>query len=143
MKKLASVFLAACMVLSLAACGAPKQENLNVEIYNGNGIRIVAQNIDYDGSIFGPELILLIDNQSSRPITVQCRDASIDGYMVETIMSEDVSAGKRAIGDLTIMESSLEEIGVNRIEEFEFSLHIFDGNTWDTIVDTSPIHLTF
>lgn len=143
MKKLASVFLAACMVLSLVACGAPKQENLNVEIYNGNGIRIVAQNIDYDGSIFGPELILLIDNQSSRPITVQCRDASIDGYMVETIMSEDVSAGKRAIGDLTIMESSLEEIGVNRIEEFEFSLHIFDGNTWDTIVDTSPIHLTF
>ena len=143
MKKLASVLLVVCMVLSLVACGAPKQEDLNKEIYNGNGIRIVAQNIDYDSGFFGPELILLIENQSSRSITVQCRDASIDGYMVQTIMSEDVSAGKRAIGDLTIMRSSLEEIGVDRIEEFDFYLHIFDGDTWDTIVDTSPIHLVF
>lgn len=143
MKRFASLLLAVCIALSLVACGAPRQENVNVEIYNSNGIRIVAQNIDYDGSIFGPELILLIENQSSRSITVQCRDASINGYMVDTIMSEDVSAGKRAIGDITIMESSLESIGIKRITEFDFSLHIFDADTWDTIEDTSTIHLTF
>ena len=143
MKKLMSVFLAVFLAFSLVACGEPPQQSVEKEIYNGNGIRVVAQRLDYNSSFFGPELVLLIDNQSSRPITVQCRDASINGYMVDTIMSQDVSSGKRAIGTLTILNSSLDEIGVSRIEEFDFSLHIFDGDTWRTIVDTNPIHLTF
>lgn len=147
MKKLISIFLAALLALSLAACGAPQQsagsDSLGQEIYNGNGIQVIAQYMDYDSSIFGPQLFLLIRNQTSRPIAVQCRDASIDGHMVDTIMSVDVSAGEQTVGPLTILDTSLAQIGVSQIKELDFSLHICDGDVFYTIVDTDPIHLTF
>ena len=57
--------------------------------------------------------------------------------------SQDVLVGKKAIDGLTFFSSSLDENGIDEIEEMEFSLHIFSMDDWNTIVDTDPIKLTF
>ena len=105
-----------------------------------DGITITAKAIDYSG-FFGPELKLLIENNSSNAVTIQCRNASVNGYMVETLMSVDVSAGKKATDSLTFMNSSLEAAGITTIADIEFNFHVYDPETWDTVFDSETIRL--
>ena len=112
-------------------------------IYEADGIKIVAKGVSTRDSIFGPGLILYIENNSNKDFTVQARDTSVNGFMIDTVMSQDVLVGKKAIDGLTFLSSSLDENGIDEIKEMEFSLHIFSMDNWDTIVDTDPIKLSF
>lgn len=109
------------------------------ELYSGNGIRIISKGVSTDDSIFGPGLILYIENLSDQPITVQARDVSVNGFMIDTIMSEEVVAGKRSNAVLTFMSSSLEENEIEEIQDVELSFHIFNTDSWDTVADTEAI----
>lgn len=106
-------------------------------LYDENDIKITATGMD-DG-LFGTELTLLIENNSSTDITVQARDSNVNGFMVDTMMSADVAAGKKANDSLTFETSGLKDCGIEQIATMEFSFHIFNTETWDTIVDTDLI----
>ena len=73
------------------------------EIYNDNGIVITATGLVLDG-FTGPEITLLIENNSDKNITVQTRNSSVNGYMMDLQMSCDVVAGKKANDEMSIME---------------------------------------
>ena len=106
-------------------------------LYDGNDIKITATGME--DSIWGTELKLLIENNSSKTITVQARNCNVNGYMVTTMMSADVASGKKANDSLTFETSGLKESGIEQIATMEFYFHIFDTETWDTIVDTDVI----
>lgn len=108
-------------------------------IYDENDIKITATGID-DG-FMGTELALLIENNSSQSITVQARNANVNGFMVGTMMSADVAAGKKANDSLTFETSGLKECGIENIANMEFYFHIFDSESWDEIVDTDVISI--
>ena len=105
-----------------------------------NDIKIAATGFDGNGSL-GPSINLLIENNGSKPVTVQARNASVNGYMTETMMSADVAGGKKANDSLTFMRSDLETAGITVIADMEFSFHIFDSETWDTVLDSEPIKI--
>ncbi len=105
-----------------------------------DGIVITAKSIDMDG-YFGPELKLLIENKRSEDITVQVRNSSVNGYMIEPMLSVDVAAGKKAIDTLDFMEEDLELAGISVIADIETSFHVFDADSWDTIFDSDPVIL--
>ena len=109
-------------------------------VFDQDGIKITAKGLDFSG-LFGPEIKLLIENDSSANITVQSRNTSVNGYMVETSMSADVAAGKKANDELTIMSTSLSTAGITDIADIEFSFHIFDTDTWNTILDSDVIRI--
>ena len=108
-------------------------------LYEKGGIKITYTGLKQDD--YSIDFKFLIENNSNTGITVQARDESINGYMVSGIMSEDVQPGKKANGELTYYNSTLEENGIKNIEELEFSFHIFDEETWDTIDDSKSIKL--
>lgn len=108
-------------------------------LYDANDIKITATGIE-DG-LWGTDLKLLIENDSSTGITVQARNANVNGFMVDTMMSADVAAGKKTNDELTFETSGLKECGIEDIAEMEFYFHIFDAETWDEIVDTDVISL--
>ena len=108
-----------------------------------DGIKIVGKGFSSDDSIFGPGLICYIENNSGTDITVQARDTSVNGFMIDTAMSRDVISGKKAITAVTFFGSSLQENGIEDIEEVELSFHIFNMDTWDTVVDTDSIIVKF
>ena len=110
-------------------------------LYDGNDIKITATGME--DSIWGAELKLLIENNSSKTITVQARNCNVNGYMVTTMMSADVASGKKANDSLTFETSGLKESGIEQIATMEFYFHIFDTETWDTIVDTDVITIQF
>lgn len=112
-------------------------------VYEGNGVKLVVKGLSEDGSIFGPGLVVYIHNENDKSVTVQTRDASVNGFMMDPLFSAEVAAGKHAISSVTFMDSELEENGITQITEIELSFHIYDTGSWDTIVDTDPVSVSF
>lgn len=106
-------------------------------LFEGNDIKITATGME-DG-LFGTELKLLIENNSSKSVTIQARNANVNGFMVGTMMSADVAAGKKANDSLTFETSGLKDCGIEAIATMEFSFHIMDAETWEDVVDTDTI----
>ena len=96
-----------------------------------------------EGSFLGPNLKLFIENLSQQGITVQARDVSVNGFMVDTSLSAEVLPNKRANTELTLIESDLEENGIAAVNEIELSFHIFESESWNDIIDTEKITITF
>lgn len=111
-------------------------------VFEQDGIKITATGLDSDGSLFGADVNFLIENDSEQNITVQVRNVSVNGYMVDTSMSADVVSGKKSNDSMTIMSSSLEESGISAISDIEFSFHIYDAEDWETIVDSDVVSLS-
>lgn len=78
-----------------------------------------------------------------QPVTVQANDVSVNGFIVNALISEEITPGRHAIADMTFMSSELEENGIENMEDLELSFHIFDTDTWDTITDTDVIAVKF
>lgn len=111
--------------------------------YEGNGLKVVIKGLAEDSSIFGPSIVVYIENNSDKNVTVQTRDVSINGFMVDAMFSCDVVAGKHAVDTITFMDTDLEENEITAIEDVELSFHVFEADGWDTIVDTDVVTITF
>lgn len=163
MKKLLSLFLVLLMVLSMVACGSSdteiqepdnvavgepektdpveqKMEIAETVLVDEAGVKITAKSFQPE-DLFGPALKILIENNSGVDLTVQTRDASVNGYMVETMLSADVVNGKKANDEIVFMASDLESCGIETIADLEFSFHIFTTEDWEDYLDTVPVQL--
>jgi hypothetical protein len=105
-----------------------------------DGVKITATGLTYD-KIWGYTVNLLIENNSEQDITVQTRNSSVNGFMVDFSMSCDVAVGKKANDDFTIDETGLADAGIDSPAEIEFYFTIFDKKTWDTIFNSDIITL--
>lgn len=112
-------------------------------IYNADNIKVVAKGLVENDSLFGLSVMLYVYNGTDKAITIQTRDDSVNGFMVSTSCSIEVTPGKHAIGSVTFFSSDLEENEITQIADYEFSLHIFDSASWETINDSEPITLNF
>lgn len=80
-----------------------------------------------EGSFLGPNLRLFIENLSQQGITVQVRDVSVNGFMVDSSLSAEVLPNKRAYTELTLIESDLEKNGITAVNEIDLPFHIFES----------------
>lgn len=111
--------------------------------YEGNDVKVVVKGLDESDSFFGPGIVVYVENNGDRAVTVQTRDVSVNGFMIEPIFSSDVLPGKHAVDSITFMSEDLEDNGITAIETVELSFTIFDAEEWDTIVDTEAVTITF
>lgn len=111
--------------------------------YEANGLKIVVKGLSEDTSILGLGIVVYIENTGNKDVTVQTRDVSINGFMVDAMFSCNVVAGKRAVDTITFLSSDLEENEITSIEDVELSFHVFNSDSWDTIVDTEVLNITF
>lgn len=108
------------------------------ELYNENGIRIVGKTVD-ENSFWGTAILLYIENTSGKNVGISVDNMSINGFMMTPYFSTTVYDGKKAIDDITIMSSDLEENGIESIDEVELKFHIYDEDSYDTIADSDAI----
>lgn len=108
-----------------------------------DGIKVVVQKLDSEDSFWGADIYVYIENNSPNDITVQLRDVSINGFMVEPIFSSDVLSGKKAYDSITFFESDLEDNGITDIEELALYFHVYELDGWDTIFDSEIITISF
>lgn len=165
MKKIITLILSLILVLSLVACsntsttGTPNDPSINTDtvveetnnsvpidtlLFDANDIKITGKSfILGDEWNLGPYLTFTVENNTNKNITVQIRDCSINSFMIDPICSTDVVAGKKANDDMTWLYSDFEANDITTIETIEFYFHIFDSDSWDTIIDSDTITLTF
>ncbi len=111
------------------------------ELYAGDGIRIVGKYVDED-SFWGAGILLYIENNSGKNVTIQCDDFSVNGFMITPYFSCTVYDGKMAIDDITLMSSELEENNIESVDEVALKFEIIDEKTYQTITQTDEIVFT-
>lgn len=112
-------------------------------LYDGDGIKVVAKKLSSEDSFWGSELYLYIENNTQKYLTIQARDVSINGFMVNPSFSCDILPGKVAYSSITFFESDLTDNGITDISELELKLYIFEAETWDTVKETDIIKISF
>ncbi len=110
-------------------------------VYEGEGFKIVEKGLDTSDDIMGPLIWFYIENNSESLVTVQTRDVSVNGFMVEPALSTDIVPGKKVMDGLMFLD--LEDNDIDKIEEVQLKFDIFDTEGWETIVETDVINLSF
>ena len=130
---------------SYAGASEAEQETQDVTLaetvlFDQDGIRITATGLSTD-SLFGPELNLLVENDSAQNIVVQPNYCMVNGYMMDGLLSADVAAGKKANDTLEFLSNVLARCGIETITDIELDLVVSDGDSWQTLYETGPIIL--
>lgn len=142
MKKLFIGALIALTTISFVACGTTQVNNstestTTVEettttvttLYDADGIKITTEGFAED-DFWGMGFQLYLENNTDRHLCVSIEDASLDGYMITMIDILDATSGMKdkeiaVFGDTEATE----------YKNFQGTLHVYDGDTYDTIMD--------
>ena len=132
---------------SYAGASEAEQETQDVTLaetvlFDQDGIRITATGLSTD-SLFGPELNLLVENDSAQNIVVQPTYCIVNGYMMTDLLYSDLAPHSHAVDTLTLLGSELEDNHIDTITDAELSLQITDADYYQTIDSTAPITLHF
>lgn len=102
-----------------------------------NGVKITFTGIEEERSRM--DIKLRIENNTEAPITVQQRDMSVNGIMMDGIFSPTIAAGKLANDEISISSSDLEENGIDQIENVELKFCIFGESALDIVLESEII----
>lgn len=116
-------------VTTEAAQEEEKEEDTATTLYDANGIKIITKGFAED-DIWGMGIQLSIENNSDRHLGVSIEDASLDGYMVTMFGGLDVTSGMKDKEIVTFCEADSAEY-----KNFQGTLHIYDADSYDTIMD--------
>ena len=104
------------------------------ELYNQNGVRIVAKELSAFSSMdYG--LYLYVENTTDMDIILQSYDVSVDGFVPEEggdMNSFEIPAGTYSVDALVIWydETVPDESAVEDVKEMQLGLKIFDAANW-------------
>lgn len=132
-----------CIKTSAASTYEYTYDDSGTPIYNGNGITIVFKEMLEDEDDEEVCLRFFVHNESDGNITIQARDLSINGFMVDDTLSDDIASKKYALADIKIDKSELERNDITNITDAEFYFHIFNSDDWNDSIDTDIVSLTF
>ena len=165
MKKMLSIVLTLMLMFSAAACSdggrteeskassvsaaapasEPEPEPAAVTLpetvmYDEGGIKITATGLDED-SLFGPQVKLTIENDSSAGVLVQTGYCVVNGWVVGCSLSQEVSAGKKADAEMTLSRTDLENAHVETLAQIECTLRMIDPESFVNSTETGWITL--
>ena len=98
-------------------------------IYDADGIKITTEGFAED-DFWGMGFQLYLENNTDRHLCVSIEDASLDGYMITMIDILDATSGMKDKEIATFGDTESTEY-----KNFQGTLHVYDGDTYDTIMD--------
>ena len=110
-------------------------------LYDADGIKVTVKG--YEEGWMGPEIKVLVENDSTKNVLITADAVSVNGYMMPyASLYAEVAAGKKANESLSFMSSELEQSGIEVIAEIQFYIQISDSETWDTLATSELLTLT-
>lgn len=106
-------------------------------LYDADGIKIVGKYVNED-SFWGKSIVLYIENNTERNVVIHAEDFSVNGFTMTCYFSSTVYAGKKAIDEITLMSSELEENDIKSVDEVSLKFKIMTED-YDTIAKTDEI----
>ncbi len=131
-------------------------------VYEDEELTIIAQGLTEVEDEFAAGFILCVDNRTERNVTVQAYDVRLNGNPVTAIFNAEVIPERTVAAVMRFLESEFEKYKIEQygkeetdteeeaetekrdpIMSIEFTLHIFDSDTWEKIADSERITLWF
>ena len=110
-------------------------------LYEANGIKVTATG--YESGWMGPEVKVLVENDSTDNALITFDAVSVNGYMMPySGFYAEVAAGKKANESLVLSASELKRSGIDTVAEIQFYLQHQDPETWDVLEETELLTLT-
>lgn len=109
----------------------------NKLIYQDDNVKI--QYCGIKSNYMGYQLDLIVENLSSRTLTVQARETSINGFMVDPICSIEVAPGKKAQDGITIYGDDASRTPMNAVRDVETKFYVFDWEDMDFSYETQNV----
>ncbi len=85
----------------------------------------------YVDSIWGYTVVAYLENKTENTdMMFSWNDVSVNGYMIDPFWATSIPAGTKKIAEIHFSSSKLEENGIDKIDEIEFELRIYDSDDW-------------
>lgn len=111
------------------------------EILNQNGIRIVAKYVDED-SFWGKSVLIYAENNSGSNAIISCDDESINGFMIDGYYYASIKDGYKSFDTLEFFDSTLEENGIDKIENIKLKFSCIDADSYRTIFESDYVEIS-
>lgn len=108
-------------------------------IWEFDNVKVYAKGIE--NGITGPEIKLLVENNSDKDIRIYTDDFMINDFMITDICSIHVTAGNKSNDTIDVLQEYLDNAKINRIGKIEMSLYARDDNSSDKIAKSDMITL--
>lgn len=107
------------------------------KIYSKNGITVYKEECPLeDDDYYDYVARFLLINETNDDVTVSVEDVSVNGFMISNYCYLSAPAKKAAYENFYFTKDTLTENKIKEIEEVEFSLNIYNSNTYNTIEET-------
>lgn len=106
-------------------------------VYKDDNVIVKFTGLSNGSNLGGYDINFQIENISDVSLTIQNRETSINGFMVNlAALSVDVSPGKKANASIMVFGDDAEEIPISKINEIETKLAIVDSEDFNTYYET-------
>ena len=107
-------------------------------LFEQDGIVVTAKEYVTD-RIWGDGIMLLIENNSDKNVTVGCNALIVNNYMISDLFVSGVAAGKKANEIMYLSNTELEAAGIESVGQIEAYFHAYDTDTYETLFDTDCV----
>ena len=148
-KKLTSVLLALTLLLSLSAC-INTETTSNSESAQGSQateestapefqekVFVDDENCTFKiteiepGNLLGYTMKVYLENKTDVNLMFSWDDVSVNGFMCDPFWANSVQAGKKAVSEIWFSKDKFEELGIEDVEDIEFTLSVYDEDDWE------------
>ncbi len=133
-----------CITIKTSDYESTDDENniSGMTLLDQDGVKIIAQYVD-ENSFWGTSVLMYVENNTDKNLIIEGDDFSVNGFMVSADYYEHVYAGKKCISPLDIYSSSLEENGIESVDQIEMTIHVLtDDDNYTHLIDTDKITFT-
>ena len=119
---------------SSSSSSSTKKEIPTIEetvLLDQDGIVVTAKEI-VDESVWGQGIKVLIENNSSRDVTVTATAMAVNGYMLTDFLYEKVTADAKSNAVIHCLNNELEKAGITNIEEVAIWFSLVDPESYMT-----------
>ena len=108
-------------------------------LFEYDDIKLTAISIEEDW--LGPQLKILIENNSDKNITVELDAIAVNDCMVSAWLYEDVGPGKKSNATFDIWSSKLSDAGISNIGKIDMYFRIIDSDNFNEIYESSEVEI--
>ena len=98
-------------------------------LFDNDDCTLIVTGFDPD-SLLGYAVNVYLVNKTDKGLMFSVNDASINGYMCDPFWATSVAAGKAKNSSIEWSNSTLEENGIESIDEIELPVHVYYEDDW-------------
>lgn len=126
-----------------ATCYTQPVDDSGDVLYNENGYKVVCKGLKQD-IIWDGTVVFYMENNSNKAVSIYAENVSVNGFMQEVGLWSDLRPSTKMIDGMSMIDlSDLEITNIDEIKTVEFNLRIVDAETWEDIVTTDAMTLSF